>query len=240
MCTVITLQRPGHTWPLLLAANRDERLDRAWDKPGAYWPEQPGVVAGRDRLGGGTWMGVNAAGVVATILNRSGSLGPQPGKRSRGELPLLALRAESAEAAAAVIAALDGADYRSFNMVIADRVAVWFVRNDGEGRPSAALMTPGLHMVTAHDPDDLSSPRVARHLPRFADAAAPEPPDWAGWERLLEDSSGLVGAALTVPERDGFATVSGSLLALPRVGAAQWLFATGGVERGQFQPVRLP
>ena len=54
MCTVVLLTRPGHPWPLVLAANRDEMLERAWDPPAEYWPDQPGVIAGRDRTGGGT------------------------------------------------------------------------------------------------------------------------------------------------------------------------------------------
>ena len=96
-------------------------MDRPWDSPAAYWPGQPGIVAGRDRTGGGTWMGINRAGLVAAVLNRPGSLGPAPGKRSRGELPLLALGHQTARTAAASIATLDGALYRSFNMVLADR-----------------------------------------------------------------------------------------------------------------------
>ena len=28
MCTVVLMIRPGHPWPLMLAGNRDERLDR--------------------------------------------------------------------------------------------------------------------------------------------------------------------------------------------------------------------
>ncbi len=59
MCTVVLLIRPGHAWPLVLAANRDEVLSRPWQPPAAYWPDQPDVTAGRDRLGRGTWMGVN-------------------------------------------------------------------------------------------------------------------------------------------------------------------------------------
>jgi hypothetical protein len=237
VCTVITLQRPGHAWPLLLAANRDERLDRAWDPPAAYWPERPGVVAGRDRLGGGTWMGVNAAGVVATVLNRPGSLGPAAGKRSRGALPLLALAHGSAAAAAAAMTGLDGGTYRSFNMVIADRGAVWFVRNLGAGRPTARLLAPGLHMVTAHDPDALESPRVARHLPRFAAAAVPVPPDWTAWAELLSDSTGPIDAALAVPAVDGFGTTSASLLGLPATGLPAWQFARGMAGKAAFREV---
>jgi len=101
MCTVVILRRPGESWPVVIGANRDEKLDRPWDPPAAWWPDRPGVVGGRDREAGGTWMAANDAGVVATVLNRPGSLGPAPGKRSRGELPLLALEHATANTAAA-------------------------------------------------------------------------------------------------------------------------------------------
>ncbi len=83
MCTVVLLSRPGAAWPLLLAANRDERLDRAWQPPARHWPEQPDVLAGRDCSAGGTWLGINDRGLVAAVLNRTGTLGPAPGKASR-------------------------------------------------------------------------------------------------------------------------------------------------------------
>src|SRR4051812_14774699 len=121
MCTVVVLVRPGHAYPLLLAANRDEHRKRLWDSPAAHWPDLPGVVAGRDRTAGGTWMGVNRSGVVAAVLNRAGTLGPILGKHSRGELPLLALRHDSAAAAAAAVSRMDAGNWRDFNMVIADR-----------------------------------------------------------------------------------------------------------------------
>ena len=63
VCTVVLLIRPGHDWPVMLAANRDERLDRAWDPPAEHWPEHPDVIAGRDATAGGTWMGVNRLGL---------------------------------------------------------------------------------------------------------------------------------------------------------------------------------
>src|SRR5690349_14137141 len=135
MCTVILLHRPGQAWPVLVAANRDEMLDRAWDPPGPWWPGQPEVTGGRDRLSGGTWMAANRAGVMAAVLNRPGSLGPAAGKRSRGELPLLALRETTARDAAARIAALPAEAWRPFNMVIADRHGGIFLRGEGRGRP---------------------------------------------------------------------------------------------------------
>ena len=233
---MITLQRPGHSWPLLLAANRDERLDRAWDPPAAYWSERPSVIAGRDRTAGGTWMGVNRHGLVAAVLNRTGSLGPASGKRSRGTLPLIALDHGLAADAARAIGTLDGTEYRSFNLVLADRDGVWFVRNDDSGTITALVLPPGLHMVTARDPDDATSARVARHLPRFRAASAPEPPDWGDWPHLLADDEGPRDAALNVPPQAGFGTVCASLLALPAKGAATWLFAAGRPGEAPFQP----
>src|SRR5579875_2756864 len=128
MCTVVLLHRPHHEWPLILAANRDERVDRLSDAPASHWPDRPGVVAGRDRTGGGSWMGVNRHGVVAAVLNRPGSLGPAPGTRSRGELPLLALAHPSAAAAVEALSALPARDWRTFNLVVADAGAAFFLR----------------------------------------------------------------------------------------------------------------
>ena len=238
MCTVVVLVRPGHAWPLLLAANRDEMQARAWDPPAAHWPDAPGVTAGRDRTGHGTWLGINRHGVIASVLNRAGSLGPLPGKRSRGGLPLLALRQQDAARAAAAVGDEHGAEYRSFNMVIADTDGAWFVRGLGTGRPAREKLPPGLHMVTARDPNDLSSPRVAAHLPRFHAAAVPEPPDdWAAWQALLTDGSGPIGSQLNVAPHGGFATVCASLMALSADGRRVWRFAAGPPHEAPFGSV---
>jgi hypothetical protein len=237
MCTVVLLIRPAHAWPLILAANRDEMLDRAWDPPAAHWPERSGVVAGRDRTGGGTWMGVNRHGLVAAVLNRPGSLGPAAGKRSRGELPLKALDHSSAAEAADAIGAVDAGAWRSFNLVLADRSGAVFIRGLGQGNPQLQPFAPGLHMVTAHDPDDPESPRVARHLGRFQAARPPEPGDWHDWQTILSDRSGEPGEQINVVPRGGFGTVCSSLLALPRNGSPIWLFAAGSPGEAAFSPV---
>jgi hypothetical protein len=98
-------------------------------------------------------------------------------------------------------------------------------------------------MVTALDPNDLSSPRTARHLPRFRAAAAPDPDrdDWADWEaRLADDGFGTDAGpaeALCVPPTDGFGTVCSSLLALDRGGARLWRFAAAAPCHVHFVPL---
>jgi len=237
MCTVITLIRPGHAWPIVLAANRDESLHRDWDLPAEHWPDRPGVIAGRDRSAGGTWMGMNRHGVVAAVLNRQGSLGPAPGKRSRGELPLIALEHDNVAGAVAAIGALNAGEWRGFNLVLADRSGAFFVRGAGHGTPHAEPLPNGLSMVTAHDPNDPESPRVARYLSRFTSSPAPHPGDWTGWETLLADRSGEAGEQLNVVPRGGFGTVCSSLVALPLDGRPIWLFAPGPPHEVAFAPL---
>jgi len=86
VCTLVILRRPGHDWPLLLAANRDELHHRHAEPPARHWPNRPQVIAGLDRAGGGSWLGLNDQALVAAVMDWKGSLGPAPGKRSRGEL----------------------------------------------------------------------------------------------------------------------------------------------------------
>jgi Transport and Golgi organisation 2 len=242
MCTVVLRIALGEEFPLILAANRDERVSRPWDPPAAWWPEQPDVVGGRDLSAGGTWMAMNSASVVACVLNRPGSLGPAPDKQSRGILPLLALERKSANAAAAAIAAIDGEKFRSFNMVLADAAGAIFVRSTGSGPVESIDFPPDVHMLTAHDPDDPDSPRVARYLSRFLAAPPPRPAvgDWEGWKKILADRSGPPGSEINVPERAGFGTVCSSLVAIPRGKNPLWLFAAGPPDRAPFLPVSLP
>jgi uncharacterized protein with NRDE domain len=249
MCTLVILRRPHHRWPVILAANRDEMVGRPWAAPGRHWPDRPEVVAGLDRSAGGSWLGLNDHGVVAAILNRRGSLGPAPGKRSRGELVLEALDHADALAAAKALAELNPAAYRSFNMVVADNRDAYWLRNRGEPDTRVIEVAPvpdGLSMLTAYDLNDPESPRGARHRAAFEAAAPPDPDagDWSAWQEILARSEAGSEAAMTV-ERGGFQTVSSSLLALPAapLSAAErprrpvWLFAPGRPDRHAYAPL---
>ena len=252
MCTIVILHRPGHSWPLLLAANRDEMADRPWRAPGRHWPSRPEVMGGLDITAGGTWLARNDAGVVAAVLNRINTLGPAPGRRSRGELPLRALAAGTARAAAQVIGDVDAAAWRPFNMVVADAHEAFWIRamHDGEAaeshstaggsaeadrRPVIERLPAGLSMITAHDRNDARSPRIRRYLPRFGASRAPRPEqaDWKDWVALLAaretDAGAGPGGAMTVITPSGFGTVCASLMALPADEATPpvWLFAAG-------------
>ncbi|MDY0870324.1 NRDE family protein [Dongia rigui] len=239
MCSVIILSRPDHDWPILIASNRDEMHERPWAPPARHWSDRPEVVAGKDVLAGGSWLGINDFGVVAGILNRRDTLGPQAGKRSRGELVLDALDFADAEAAVAMLQELDAAAYRPFNMVVADNTHAYWLRNLGQEIEAIALL-PGLSMITAMDLNDMSSARTRHFLPRWREAALPDPGsgDWDAWTKVLQsreyEPSGDVFDAMYVVSNTGFGTVSSSLIALPSVNhsdrAPVWRFLGGRPE----------
>lgn len=254
MCTVVVLRRPGHRWPVILGANRDEMVDRAWSPPARHWPDRPETVAGLDHEAGGSWLGINDFGVVATVLNRRHSLGPAADKRSRGELVLEALDHADAEAAASALAHLDARAYRAFNMLICDNRSAYWIKglgDAGEGRALVAPVPPGVSMLTAWDLNDASgSDRTRLYRPRFEAAAAPAPDrdGWDEWERLLGSTETGAHAsdpngAMHVATEWGFGTTSSSLIALPSMEAAAlrpvWRFARTWPERERFRGIPL-
>jgi Transport and Golgi organisation 2 len=250
MCTVVILRRPGHRWPLILAANRDEMADRPWRPPGRHWPDRPEVIAGKDELAGGTWLGLNDHGMVAAALNRRRSLGPDPTLRSRGELPLEALDHADAVDAAAALGDLDAHAYRAFNMIAADNRDAYWIKGlgaDAGSRVQVAEIPEGVSMLTSGELNDRSSERIARYLPRFEAAPPPDPDrdDWAAWIALLairEDGpeNGRERAMCVVTDT-GFGTLSSSLIALPATESQGirpiWRFCAGRPGEAPFEAV---
>ena len=249
MCSVVIAVRPGQAWPVLIAANRDEMVHRPWKPPARHWQDRPQIVAGLDEVGGGTWLGVNEDGLVAAVMNRAGSLGPDPERRSRGELALEALDHADAREAANALADLDADAYRPFNMVLADNLSVYWMRSLGRETVEAHQVPAGIHMLTAHDLDDPSSPRIRAYLPRFLAAPLPDPDEdvWDAWELLLASRARAPGegpeAAMCIVTEGEFATVSSSVIALPGPDLWPrrpiWRFAAGPPDETEFYDLDL-
>lgn len=251
MCTVVFLRRPDHSWPLILAANRDEMEGRPWLPPGRHWPDRPDVVAGMDQLAGGSWLGINDTGVVAGVLNRKDSLGPDPNLRSRGELVLEALDHADAIDAAEALAELAPSAWRSFNLFVADNRDAYWLRSLGPGSDRVDLreIPEGVSMLTAWDLNAPESVRTRFYLPRFQAAPAPDPEagDWQAWEKLVlsqafEAGSGPSEAMRVISDR-GFGTLSSSLIALaaPAITDSRkmWWFSKVSGENPTFEPVQF-
>lgn len=143
MCTLVVAAHVFEGHPLVVVANRDENLDRA-SSPPSRWPG--GFLAPRDDVAGGTWLGVNPAGVFVGITNRY--LGPQdPTRVSRGALVTRALALGSARAIHEAMAEVPATRHNGFHLVYADDHDVLATASNGRHLAQLSLGR-GVHAVT--------------------------------------------------------------------------------------------
>ena len=168
MCTLIAIHRRVPGAPLIVAANRDEYLDRPAEGPALRDTPSGPVLAPLDLRAGGTWLGLNADGVFAAVTNRPCG-DPDRTLRSRGLVVMDALAAGSAEQASQLLADLPSGSYNPFNCFVADRDRAFaMVYQDG---PQVSEMAPGAHMIGNADPDARDVPKTARILEQAEKAA---------------------------------------------------------------------
>lgn len=85
MC-IINFQFHDHEqYKLVVAANRDEFYGRP-TAPAHFWEDEPDILAGRDLLQMGTWLGITKQGRFAAITNYRDGRGEAQGKESRGAI----------------------------------------------------------------------------------------------------------------------------------------------------------
>ncbi|CAN5486382.1 NRDE family protein [soil metagenome] len=84
MCVIFFAYQKHPEFPLILLANRDEFYNRPTESA-KIWKDFPNIFAGRDLVGGGTWLGVNQSGKFAAVTNYRDPNAPK-GSHSRGEL----------------------------------------------------------------------------------------------------------------------------------------------------------
>ena len=99
MCTLAIYVRTFPDFPLVVAANRDEFLARPTSAP-TLLDRDAAIFGGRDDLAKGTWLAVTRRGMVGALLNRRSEEPPDPRRRSRGQLCVDMLRADSANGVA--------------------------------------------------------------------------------------------------------------------------------------------
>ena len=211
MCFLALVYQQVKSYPVVIAANRDERVDRPSRDPHEV---RRGVWAGLDMLAGGTWLGVNQHGVVAAIANQRSAEPQIADARSRGRLCLDLLDASSARQVADHLnERMSAHTYNPFNLLVADGLSGWVVSHpSAEHHPM--LLEPGVHVIGNTQPGDLSDPKVSRGL------AIIEPRDEVG--STLEMLAGVCrdhgtrgdGTDAICVHGDEYATVSSTLLAV--------------------------
>lgn len=182
VCLTLFAWRVHPEYRLVVASNRDEFHYRAAE-PLHWWADRhERIAAGRDVSGGGTWLGVDAAGRFAAVTNvRQGVAVADPTMRSRGELPVEFLA--GAQPPAAHVAGLDGAAYQGFNLLVADADELWWASNRSADAPQA--VSAGVHGLS-NAALDTDWPKVRDGVAGLTDLLPADDGSAAATERYLD------------------------------------------------------
>jgi len=146
MCLILFAHKAHPTYPLILAANRDEAYARPAARP-AFWEDHPGIYGGRDLDRGGSWLAMTRTGKIAAVTNYRNALAARDAPRSRGDLVKDYLAGDID--AVAYLKSVEGRGelYNGFILIAGDLDALHWLSNRG---PGAARIPPGVHGLSNH------------------------------------------------------------------------------------------
>lgn len=225
MCTLLVAFRQFESVPLVIAANRDERLERPAQAPFA-WPGEP-FLAPRDLEAGGSWLGITRGGMFVGVTNRFGAA-KEPSRASRGRLVIEALRKDSAVELHEELSALSPTRFNAFHLLYADSNAAFVTWSDGEGLFQQEL-GPGVHVVTERSMggDDHARTELVRSRWRELAGRAPPSPEQLRAMLSVHAEDPVGGTCVHVPAL-GYGTRSSLILFLAEApGASRMFWAEG-------------
>ena len=163
MCLAVVALDVHARFAVVLAANRDEYHARA-ALPAAWWPAPHPILAGRDCVAGGTWLGVDPRGRYAFVTNVREPGRHDPSAPTRGTLVPRVLRDRARVVDAVSDSVADGARMNGFNLLAGEGTAAAWGSNRVE---PARVLTRGLHGVS-NAQLDTPWPKVTRTEARLA------------------------------------------------------------------------
>ncbi|MFZ1687836.1 MAG: NRDE family protein [Flavobacteriales bacterium] len=175
MCLILFAYRSHPRFPLIVAANRDEFLARPTAQA-SFWTEDPDILAGRDEVAGGTWLGVTRQGRFAAVTNYRDLRRPRPSDPpSRGMLVLQALKGSFDHS---------GSErYDGFNLLFGTVHDLHYHNNIDR---TWSLVEPGVHGLSNHLLDT-PWPKVQRARAAFASVIGTDEPDPEALFTMLSD-----------------------------------------------------
>jgi uncharacterized protein with NRDE domain len=249
VCTLVLAAHVLAGYPLVVVANRDEQLDRA-SSPPLLWPgarPERSFLAPRDDVAGGTWLGINDAGVFVGITNRY--LAPKDDTRiSRGALVTSALALGSARAIHEAMACVPPARHNGFHLVYADAHDVLATVSSGTHIAQLTLGR-GMHEITERSfgagDDRARRKRIETRWASLTPASRRDPHHPLELERLAQlltdhDEHDLLAATCIHVPGLRYGTRSGTALALATDRSkSRMLWAEGPPCTTPFVPVDL-
>lgn len=146
MCLILFAYQVHPEYKLIVAANRDEFLQRP-TAPAHYWEDHPDILAGRDLEKMGTWMGVTTGGRFAALTNYRDPKEVTEGKQSRGELVADALNYKGKLKDYMQNLAEKKDLYPGYNIVSGEGTDLYYYSNRGQ---ELQKLEPGIYGVSNH------------------------------------------------------------------------------------------
>ena len=146
MCLILLAYRSHPDYPIILAANRDEYYTRP-TLPAAFWPDASKVLAGRDLLGGGTWLGITKGGRVSAVTNFRETVAHKQNAPSRGLLVSNFLRGQDAPADYLQQVARNADQYNGFNLIVGEIDQIYYYSNRAD---KIQKLSPGIYGLSNH------------------------------------------------------------------------------------------
>ena len=162
MCLILLAIRKHPDYKLILAANRDEFYERPSEPP-HFWKEDPRVLAGRDLVAEGTWLGITRQGRLAAVTNYRDPASLRASAPSRGKLVSDFLLSPLEPAVYLERIRPEKDRYNGFNLILGnrDRIVCYSNRSD-----ETARLAPGVYGLSNRFLDT-PWPKVVRAKARF-------------------------------------------------------------------------
>ena len=168
MCLVVLAHRMHPRYRLVVAANRDEFHARE-AAPLSWWSDRPGLLAGRDLVSGGTWLGATLGGRFATVTNfREFERSVGADAPSRGGLVPAFLADTGAAGDHLQRTVADAGRYAGYSLLADDGSSLWYASNRGQSPVELGAGVYGL----ANDRLDEPWPKVVAGRQRMERAIA--------------------------------------------------------------------
>lgn len=128
MCLILFSFDLHPEYQYIVAGNRDEFYKRP-TQPLDFWKDEPLILAGRDLVGGGTWLGVTKTFKFAAITNYRDPSAVKKNAPSRGSLVRNFLAGKASPETYLEHVRKTGHRYNGFNLLIGEKEQLWFYSN---------------------------------------------------------------------------------------------------------------
>lgn len=128
MCLILLAYHYHPEYQLVLADNRDEYYERPTEQA-AFWRDCPDILAGRDLVAGGTWLGITRTGKFAALTNYRDPALRVEHLRSRGHLVSDFLCGNFSSGDYMATLSKKNAEFNGFNLLAGDSNSLWHYCN---------------------------------------------------------------------------------------------------------------